>query len=141
MGSERTRQPVRAVDTNVVVRLIVGDHPGQTALARAELAQGIFLSHGILMETEWVLRSYYRLSREEVGAALSELVDHADVVTPGLDSVRWALDRFGNGADMADMADMLQIVAAVGQREFASFETGLAKQAEPDAPLPMIQLQ
>lgn len=138
MGSEGTQQPVRAVDTNVVVRLIVADHPEQTVLARAELAQGIFLSHGILMETEWVLRSSYRFSREEIRAALSGLIEHADVLMPELDLVRWALDRFGKGADLADM---LHIAAAAGQREFASFDIGLAEQAGSNAPLAVVQLR
>ena len=129
---------MRAVDTNVVVRLIVADHPLQTALARTELGNGIFLSHGILMETEWVLRSNYKMRREEVRAALSELIDHSDVFTPEPGAVHWALDRFGSGADLTDM---LHIVGAAHLAEFASFETDLARQAGPNSPVRAVALR
>ena len=138
MGSQGTQQPVRAVDTNVIIRLIVSDHPVQTRLAEAELGTGIFLSHGILMEAEWVLRSFYKLPREEILAALDTLVEHAGVSTPDRDGVRWALSRYGGGADFADM---LHLLAATGQPEFASFEIKLANLAGPKSPVRVVHLQ
>jgi predicted nucleic-acid-binding protein len=122
----------------VVVRLIVADDPDQVDLARAELDAGIFVSHGILMEAEWVLRSIYKLPRDQIFAALSELLDHACVMALDPGAVRWSLERFRAGADFADM---LHIIASPRGTEFASFEAKLAKQAGPDSPVPVIHLK
>lgn len=129
---------MRAVDTNVVVRLIVDDDPDQTGLAESELEKGFFLSHGVLMEAEWVLRSFYRLARDEIGGALRQLLNHADVIVPELESVHWALDRYLDGADLPDM---LHLIAAAPYGEFASFEKHLAKRAGPDAPVRVVHLR
>ena len=128
---------MRAVDTNVVVRLIVADHPEQTRLARAELDSDIFVSHGILMEAEWVLRSSYKMRREQIRAALSEFLDHAGVIVPDPDAVRWALGRFGVGADFADM---LHIVATPAGIEFATFEAKLCSLAGEASPRRVVRL-
>ena len=52
-----------AVDTNVVVRLLVNDDPRQGALARRlfELDE-IFIGVTVLLESAWVLESVYGLS-------------------------------------------------------------------------------
>jgi predicted nucleic-acid-binding protein len=127
-----------AVDTNVLVRLIIADNPDQTALAKAKLAKGIFVSHGILMEAEWVLRSSYRLSRETIGAALSTLVSHDKVTVPQAEAAHWAIDRFQRGADFADM---LHLVAAIGHPPFASFDQRIVSAAGPDTPISIELLQ
>ena len=129
---------MRAVDTNVVVRLIIGDDPNQTRLAEAELEKGFFLSHGVVMETEWVLRSYYRLQRDEIGGALHQLLHHANVIVPQADEVHWALDRYLAGADLPDM---LHLIAAAPYGEFASFEKRLARWAGPNAPARAVHLR
>ena len=58
------------IDTNVVVRLLVSDDVEQTRRARKLVDQAvsreepILVSLPVLVETEWVLRSRYGLSRE-----------------------------------------------------------------------------
>ena len=58
-----------AVDTNVVVRYLTGDHPEQFANAKALIdGEDLFVCATVLLETEWVLRSVYgypRLSLHE----------------------------------------------------------------------------
>lgn len=47
-----------AFDTNLLVRILVMDHPEQVAIARRLMArETIFVSRTVLLETEWVLRS------------------------------------------------------------------------------------
>ena len=129
---------MRAVDTNIVVRLVVGDDPRQTALAEAELEKGFFVSHGVLMEAEWVLRSFSRLDREAIGGALRQFLNNADVIIPEPESVHWALDRYLDGADLPDM---LHLIAAAPYGEFPSFEKHLTKRAGPDAPARVVHLR
>jgi predicted nucleic-acid-binding protein len=71
-----------AVDTNVLVRLIVADGPKQAALARdlieAATAEGrtCYLSTPVICELEWVLVSRYRVPRTEIAAVLKRLLDN-----------------------------------------------------------------
>ena len=132
MGEEGAGQPMSAVDTNVLIRVIITDTPAQTEAARAKLEEGVFVSHGILMESEWVLRSVYRLDRDQIGSALRTLVtqDAVDVVDE--DSILWALDRYLEGADFADM---LHLVSATDSGPFLTFDQDLARFAGAAAPV------
>ncbi len=73
------------IDTNILVRFLVQDDENQfekaRRLIRREIAAGrrIFVSQLVLLETEWVLRSRYRLRKIEIIEALSGLLDASDV--------------------------------------------------------------
>ena len=121
-----------AVDTNVVVRLIMADDRIQLAAAKARLAEGFFISHGVLMEVEWVLRSNYRLPPDEINRVLKALLDLDEIRVPRLSFVLWALDRHGAGADLADM---LHLVAATGCSSFLTFDKGLVEAVKADKPI------
>jgi predicted nucleic-acid-binding protein len=60
------------IDTNVVVRLLISDDAEQTRRARKLVDQAVIrdepvlISLLVMIETEWVLRSRYGLSRETV---------------------------------------------------------------------------
>jgi predicted nucleic-acid-binding protein len=121
-----------AVDTNVIVRFLVGDDPHQTVLARRTVARGIFVSHGVLMEAEWVLRTAYRLTAVWIADAFLDLVDLDCVQTDDPDLLRWAIDRYRTGADWADM---LHLIAGRAHAGFATFDRALPRQAGVDAPV------
>ena len=73
------------VDTNILVRFLVRDDDVQFEKARKlikrEVAAGrcVFVSHLVLLETEWVLRSRYSLSKNQIVEAISGLLDASDV--------------------------------------------------------------
>ena len=46
---------MRAIDTNVLVRLLVRDDPRQCEAAEGFIAKGAWVSHLVLVETVWVL--------------------------------------------------------------------------------------
>ena len=54
---------MRAIDTNVLVRLIVRDEPAQFEKAESFVAQGAWVSQLVLAETVWVLESVYGFDR------------------------------------------------------------------------------
>ena len=62
------------IDTNVLLRLVVGDDARQAAAARALMVstprQAVFVNRIVLCETIWTLRRGYRLSREEIADAI-----------------------------------------------------------------------
>lgn len=85
---------MRAVDTNVLLRLIVRDDADQVARAEAFLAQGAWVSLPVLVETVWVLKSVYGLGRQRIGIVLDMLVEHDRLTLQDEDVVRRACALF-----------------------------------------------
>jgi predicted nucleic-acid-binding protein len=123
---------VRALDTNVLVRYLVRDDPVQTAKADEVLAERALVTPTVLLETVWVLASFYRRSRGEIVAALAAVLDQRNVAMANETGVRWALERLEAGADFADM---LHLVEAENADRFATFDRRLARKAGADAPV------
>lgn len=73
------------LDTNVLVRFLVRDDETQfekaRKLIRRETAAGrpVFVGLLVLLETEWVLRSRYGLSKAEILGAFGSLLDADDL--------------------------------------------------------------
>jgi predicted nucleic-acid-binding protein len=99
------------VDTNVLVRYLIRDDRPQYEKARRlidrEVAKGepILVSLLVLLETEWVLRSRYKLAKAEVVTAFSALLDTADLAFEDEPSVENAVYSWKDSA--ADFADCL----------------------------------
>ena len=66
---------MRAIDTNVMVRLVIGDDPEQTHKAEAFIRLGAWVSHLVLAEAVWVLSSAYRLSHSQQVTAIEFLLE------------------------------------------------------------------
>jgi predicted nucleic-acid-binding protein len=73
------------IDTNVLVRYLVRDdevhfEKAKKLIKREVLAgRSVFVNQLVLMETEWVLRSRYAVSKNQIIEAISGLLDAADV--------------------------------------------------------------
>jgi predicted nucleic acid-binding protein len=92
-----------AVDTNVIVRYLTGDHPKQSAKARAVVdSKDVFVSTTVVLETEWVLRSVYSYDSEQICAALRAFAGLPRVSLEDPALVATALDRAAHGMDFAD---------------------------------------
>jgi predicted nucleic-acid-binding protein len=97
------------LDTNVLVRLLVADDERQFERARrliqSEAVRGepVLISHLVLLECEWVLRSRYSLPRDAILGAFSGLLDSMEVRIEDEASVEEALYVWkDSGADFAD---------------------------------------
>ncbi|MDR1393614.1 MAG: type II toxin-antitoxin system VapC family toxin [Bifidobacteriaceae bacterium] len=99
-------------DTNVLVRAIVGDDPGQTRLSRAALSNAslIVITVPVLCETVWVLRSSYRYQPAQIALALRTLLRPAKVAVDRA-AAEAGLAMLDKGGDFADGA-----IAALGQQ-------------------------
>jgi len=64
------RAAVRAVDTNVLVRLFARDHAVQAGLADAVIAKGAWVSHLVLAEAMLLLEAVYERTSTQLIAAL-----------------------------------------------------------------------
>ena len=85
---------MRAIDTNVLVRLLVRDDPRQLGAAEQFTAKGAWVSHVVLIETLWVLDAVYERSAAQVAAAVELLLAHADLTLQDADVVAAALGQF-----------------------------------------------
>ena len=64
---------MRAVDTNVLVRLLTRDNPKQVATAETFVAGGAWVSHVVLAETTWVLSTVFSRSAQQIAEAIAKL--------------------------------------------------------------------
>ena len=78
---------MRAVDTNVLVRLVTRDDPKQVRAAEAFVANGAWVPHLALVEAMWVLEAVYDLGPTEMATALEMLwsLEKADRLEPMLE--------------------------------------------------------
>lgn len=125
---------MKAVDTNVLARYVIGDDPVQSPLAAKTLSQPCYVSDTILIETAWLLSSRFGLDRADLAATLNDLVSLPALTVGEPDLIAWAIARFADGADFADM---MHLIGGRHADAFVSFKTKLAKQAGPDAPVPI----
>lgn len=118
---------MRAIDTNIIVRLLTGDDPGQAQKARALFAEGdLFIPTSVLLETEWVLRSAYGFEVRALVAAFRKLGGLPGVSFEDSARVARALDWTEQGMDFADA---LHLACADGCAAFVSFDRKFAKMA------------
>lgn len=129
---------MKAIDTNVVIRIVAEDDIEQTRIALAAVGAGAFVSSGVLIETEWVLRSSYRMSRAAIVTALEEFLVLEGIEFINLDAIRWVLGRYASGADFADM---MHLVDAAKHDAFLTFDRDIQRDAGEDAPLTVEILQ
>lgn len=123
----------RALDTNIVVRVLADRQSPQFPAAMTAMTESFTLPLTVVMESEWVLRSYYRWRRDQIADALHGLLDLPELTVQPT-GLAWALDRYAEGADFADM---MHLIAAKGAEAFVTFDGDLAQRAGPEAPLPV----
>ena len=116
-----------AVDTNVLVRFLTRDDVAQAKRA-AELigSSEVWVAKTVLLETEWVLRSAYKFTREQIAGALQTAAGLENIRLEDPVTVEHALKWFDGGLDFADALHL----ASLGEAErFATFDAKLAKKA------------
>ena len=128
-----------SLDTNVVVRIVTRDDPQQAEKARklVERAERLRLSKTVLLETEWVLRYGYDLSREVILLAFLKILGYRPLEVEDRGAVRQALERYAAGHDFADALHLASSPEAGG---FATFDRNLAKIARRLEERPPVEL-
>jgi predicted nucleic-acid-binding protein len=117
-----------AVDTNVVVRLLTGDDPGQAAAARALFAAGpIWIAKTVLLETGWVLRSLYGLEDAAIRDAFTRLLGLTNVYTEDKPSMAAAMALMIHGIEFADA---MHLASRPPGAAFVSFDRSFVRRAK-----------
>ena len=117
-----------AVDTNVVIRLLTRDHPGQASRATELFAsEQIWISKTVLLESAWVLGSLYNFDASEVENALRGLAGLPNTQLEDVIAVAQAFDLCTRGVEIADALHLASMGAA---KTFATFDAKFAKRAQ-----------
>lgn len=117
-----------ALDTNVLVRLLTRDDENQCAAAvrlvqtATEDGTPVLISTGVLLETEWVLRSRYELASPEIQRAFNAILETHELIVQDPAVLEEALASWQNRAG-TDFADCMHVANAVqNARTLATFD-------------------
>jgi predicted nucleic-acid-binding protein len=119
---------MRAVDTNVLERLIVRDDAKQVRAAEEFIASGAWVSHLVLAETAWVLDAVYERTREQVAKAIDMLLNHEHLTVQDADVVIAATENFRKRSALGFSACLvLEIARKAGHLPLGTLDRDLAK--------------
>ena len=98
-----------SVDTNVLVRAVLDDHPTDSALAQNIIQEvsderSLFISSYALIEMIWVLK-VKKINRATICEVLFDLLDSPGIVIGQRETIIKALEMYKQG--QADFADYL----------------------------------
>jgi predicted nucleic-acid-binding protein len=119
---------MRAVDTNVLIRLITRDDLRQVKTAEAFVKGGAWVSQLVLAEASWVLASVYELSAGQIATAVDMLLNHQDLTVQDGDVVATALIHFRKKPSLG-FSDclVLEIARKAGHVPLGTFDGKLGK--------------
>jgi predicted nucleic-acid-binding protein len=116
-----------SIDTNVVVRFLIGDDVDQFVRADRLIRENeVFVPLTVLLESEWVLRDTFEKPRSAVVQTLRNFVNLPSVVLEDAPRALRALDWAAAGMDFADA---LHLAGSAPGGVFVSFDKKLAKVA------------
>jgi predicted nucleic-acid-binding protein len=119
---------MRAVDTNVLVRLVTRDDAKQVAAAEAFVAVGAWVPHLALAEATWVLASVYDRSPEAIAVAIEMLLIHQYLTVQDADAVAAAVEQFRRrpAVGFSDCL-MVEVARKAGHGPLGTFDRDLGK--------------
>jgi predicted nucleic-acid-binding protein len=127
---------MRGVDTNILVRFLVGDDPDQASRATSLFARAttegerLFVAQIVVCELVWVLGYAYDKSRSEIASGLETLLRARQLLFEDVDQIQAALERFAAGE--GDLADWLiwERSRANGAERVVTFDGRLLRSRE-----------
>jgi predicted nucleic-acid-binding protein len=119
---------MRAVDTNVLVRLLTRDDPKQVTAAESFLARGAWVPHLVLVEAMWVLSSIYDRNPEAIADAVDMLLNHQHLTLQDSDAVAEAVISFRKRPALG-FSDclVLEVARKAGHLPLGTFDRDFSK--------------
>ena len=119
---------MRAVDTDLLVRLVVRDDAAQVDAAEAFVARGAWVSHLVLAETLWVLDAVYDRRPAQLAKAIDLLLNHKNLTLQDAEVVTSALAHF-RACPSLGFSDclVLEIARKAGHLPLGTFDKSLAR--------------
>jgi predicted nucleic-acid-binding protein len=119
---------MRAVDTNVLVRLMTRDDTRQVAVAEAFVAKGAWVPHLAVAEATWVLASVYERGPQAIATAVEMLLNHEHLTVQDSETVAAAVVQFRQDprAGFSDCL-MVEVARKAGHLPLGTFDRALSK--------------
>lgn len=119
---------MRAVDTNVLVRLMTRDDARQVAVAEAFVANGAWVPHLAIAEATWVLASVYDRDPGAIAAAVEMLLSHEHLTVQDTEAVAAAVVQLRQQPRVG-FSDclMLEVTRKAGHTPLGTFDRDLGK--------------
>jgi predicted nucleic-acid-binding protein len=119
---------VRAVDTNVLVRLVTRDDLKQATAADEFIQGGAWVSHLVLMEATWVLTAVYGVPATKLAVAIEMLLAHKSLTIQDAEVVALALRQF-QAKPALGFSDclVLEVARKAGHLPLGTFDRHLGK--------------
>ena len=119
---------MRAVDTNILVRLLTRDDERQATSAETFIEKGAWVSILAVAETIWVLSAVYHRSAAQLMAAIDLLLNHKSLTIQDSDVVSEALLMF-RAKPRLRFSDciILQLARKAGHLPLGTFDSSLSK--------------
>lgn len=121
-----------ALDTNVLVRLLVSDDQAQARVA-AKFFDSLAPSNSglicreVLIELVWVLERTYGFGRVEISRSLYELIDSSEIVVEDVDRVLNVLNEYQTSKN--DFSDLMirSVATTFGATHVVTFDERFAR--------------
>jgi predicted nucleic-acid-binding protein len=119
---------MRAVDTNVLVRLMTRDDTRQVAVAETFVQNGAWVPHLALAEAAWVLASVYDRGPDAIATAVEMLLSHEQLTLQDPETVAAAIERFRTRPRVG-FSDclMVEVARKAGHLPLGTFDRELSK--------------
>jgi predicted nucleic-acid-binding protein len=119
---------MRAVDTNVLVRLMTRDDTKQVAVAETFVANGAWVPHLAVAEATWVLASVYDRGPEAIATAVEMLLNHDHLTMQDAEVVTSAVAQFRQYPKVG-FSDclMLEVARKAGHGPLGTFDRDRAR--------------
>ena len=116
-----------AVDTNLLVRLLTNDDPGQAKrAARIMESDAVFVAKTVLLEMEWVLRHAYGIDKGAIKSGFEKLMGLPNIHVEDQQTLFQAISWYGAGLDFADA---LHLASSMKADTFVTFDHAFIKKA------------
>ena len=119
---------MRAVDTNILVRLLTRDDVKQVAAAEAFVANGAWVPHLAVAEASWVLTSVYERGPDAVATAVEMLLSHERLTVQDAEVVAAAVAQFRRYPKIG-FSDclMVEVARKAGHVPLGTFDRDLSR--------------
>lgn len=88
------------IDANVIIRFLLADHPKLSSAAKSIFLRAqngelkIYLDEVIVAEVVWMLSSFYKIKRKEIGEKLEKLISQDWIINSKKDLLLQSLSLF-----------------------------------------------
>jgi predicted nucleic-acid-binding protein len=119
---------MRAVDTNVLVRLVTRDDSKQLEAAEGFVSKGAWVSLLVLAEMSWVLGAAYDLEHAAIPTAIEMLLSHDRLTLQDAEVVEMALGSYRQKPALG-FSDclVLEMARKAGHLPLGTLDKGLSK--------------